>query len=71
MNSNPTYFQVKTHNWKLSRKTELNTAISNSQKSKDQKVVHWEVLGEGLEDRERREDEGGRDQSFGFLINSV
>lgn len=48
------------------------------QKSKDQKVVCWEVLGEGQEDRERRREgegaEGGRkvrDQCLGFLINSV
>lgn len=42
----------------------LKTAISNSQKSKDQKLVHREVLGEGLEDRERRREgegaEGGK-----------
>lgn len=49
---------------KLSESSTFKSAISNSQKSKDQKVVHREVLGEGLEDRERRREgegaEGGK-----------
>lgn len=53
----------------------LKTLFYYSQKSKDQKVLHREVVGEGPEDRERREGEGAeggmRAQSFGFLINSV
>lgn len=40
------------------------TQFYYSQKSKDQKVVHREVLGEGPEDRERRREgegaEGGK-----------
>lgn len=85
------YFPTETHKQRLCSKT-LNACLSAkcnfgysyfrsqfsySQKSKDQKVVHREVLGEGPEERERRRKggraEGGKWETslFGFLINSV